>query len=123
MIVRTDGFFESRNMVFIAVKRIGVCMVTTVANFPREVRDHERRVDNKANKVIDPAIVTEGIMITLMAYDPSPGQDTTLDSNVSCPAQVIKRMWKVLVYVISCNIVKGIGHEEILDEITKRSDE
>ena len=95
-------------------------MVT--ANFAREIRNHQRRMDIKANKVIDPAIISEGVII-FMSYNPSPHQYIAWDSNISCRTQVVGRMWKVLISISSGNIVEGIGHEEILNKVAEIGDE
>ena len=44
-----------------------------MAVFPREVRNKESRVKDETDCVIKPLVVTEGMMATLMGYDPNTG--------------------------------------------------
>ena len=80
-------------------------------------------MDNEADKVIDPIVIAEGVVIAFVAHDPGTGEDAALYCNVSCPAQVVERAGKILVYISGGNVVQSVGHEEVLNEVAERSDE
>ena len=80
--------FLFRDKDFISFKRSGVGMVSTVAVFPREVGDHEKRVEDKANGVIQPLVITEGVVATLVGNDPNASKDAALGSPVQSPGWI-----------------------------------
>lgn len=87
---------------------------------PREVWDEEGRVEDKAYSIIKPLVVAEGMVATLVGYDPHTSEDTTLDEIVNRPCQVGEGLGEE-VYVSSGNIIKDGGYGEIIYNIGKRT--
>jgi hypothetical protein len=56
-----------------------------MAVFPREVRGEESRVEDEADSVIDPLVVTKSVMTTFVADDPQASEDTGLTKPVNRP--------------------------------------
>ncbi|KAA8516991.1 hypothetical protein F0562_017191 [Nyssa sinensis] len=89
---------------FIALKGSDVGMVAAVAVFPGEERDEEGGVEHEADSVVEPLVITEGVVATLMGYDPNAGYDTTYEEPVKRPCKVGERVRKE-VEVIGGDIV------------------
>lgn len=68
-------------------------------------------MENEAYCVIKPLIVTEGVMPTLVCYDPNTSQDTALEGPVYWPDHIRQRL-REEVEVIGGNVKedKGKGH-------------
>jgi len=62
-------------------------VVAAVAVFPRKVGHQKKRVENETNRVIEPLVVAESVVATLVRYDPNAGEDGTLDDPVEGPGQ------------------------------------
>jgi len=86
--VPTDAGFFLRNKDFISLKGTCIRMVAAMAVLPGEVRDKKTGVEDEANQVIEPLVVTEGMVATLVSYDPEASEDTTLENPVDWPSQV-----------------------------------
>lgn len=93
--------------------------MTAVAILPRKVRDKEKRVKDEANCVIEPLIVTEGMVTTLMCNDPDTSHDTALNSPVNWPSHVRKKGRK-LVEVIGSNIVQDRNYDQVINKVGER---
>lgn len=64
----------------------GVLVVAVVREFPGEVRDHESRVSKEADNVIQPLVLGEGAMTSLVAENPETSADEALDEPVGDPS-------------------------------------
>lgn len=82
------GGFLFRDKDLISLERTGVGMVSAVAVLPREVGDHEERMEYKANGVIEPLVIAEGVVATLVGNDPYASKDAALGSPVQSPGWI-----------------------------------
>lgn len=62
-----------------------VAVVAVVRDFPAEVRSPKEAVGDEADGVVDPFMVREGTMSTLMTNDPDTGEDEALEPPVGTP--------------------------------------
>lgn len=69
--VPTNGGFLLGDKYFITIKGSCIGVMAAMAILPREVGDKEARVEDKANSVVKPLIVTEGMVATFMSYNPN----------------------------------------------------
>lgn len=73
-------------------------------------------MENKANCIIKPLVITECMVATLMCNDPNSSKDATLDSPVDRPSQECER-GREFVEVIGGNIVEAEGYGEVIEDI------
>ena len=73
-------------------------------------------MENKANCIVKPLIVTECMVATLMCNDPNTGKDATLDSPVGRPGQEREKARKVL-EVMGGNVIEEEGYGEVINNI------
>ncbi len=90
---------------FILIKGTGIRMMAAMAIFPGEVRDKEGRMQDEANSVIKPLVVTEGMVTTFMCNDPNSSKDATLEGPVNWPGQVGERIRKE-VEIIGSDVIE-----------------
>lgn len=73
-------------------------------------------MENKANGIIKPLIVTECMVATLMCNNPNAGKDTTLYSPVGRPGHERERAGKVM-EVMCGNVIEAEGYGEVIKDI------
>ena len=64
-----------------------VLVVTVVRELPGEVGNHEGGVSEEADDVVQPLVLGEGAVTSLVAEDPETGADETLDEAVGDPGR------------------------------------
>lgn len=87
-----------------------------MAIFPGEEWNKEGGVQDKADSVIQPLVVTEGVVATFMGNDPNSSQHTALADPVKRPGQVGERVWEEM-EVVGSNIVEDRGNYEVVNNI------
>lgn len=78
-------------------------------------------MEDKANGIIKPLVVTECMVATLVCNDPNAGKDATLDSPVGRPGQERERARKVM-EVMGGNVIEEEGYGEVINYIRERTD-
>jgi hypothetical protein len=73
-------------------------------------------VEDKANCIIKPLIITECMVATFMCNDPNTGKDATLNGPIGRPGQERERTRKVL-EVMGGNVIEGEGYGEVIHDI------
>ena len=63
-----------------------------MAVLPGEVGDEKPRVEDEANCVVNPLVITEGMVATLVGNNPNASADAALDDPVEGPGQVGERV-------------------------------
>lgn len=115
------GFiFRHKDLITLEGASVGVMATMTI--FPGEVWHHQSRVKDKPNGVINPLVITEGMVATFMSDNPNSSANTTLADPVNRPCKVAKRGWKEA--DISGGDVVHDGNEyEVIHNIGERTNE
>lgn len=83
LVVLLGGGNEDHVLLHVA----SVLVVTVVRELPGEVGDHERRVSEETDDVVQPLVLGEGAVTSLVAKNPETGADETLDEAVGDPGR------------------------------------
>jgi len=85
--IPTNAGLCFRHKHFVTFKRPRVGVVAAVAVFPRKIGHQKKRMENKTNRVIEPLVIAESVVATLVRYDPNAGEDGALDYPVEGPGE------------------------------------
>lgn len=70
----------------VSVHVTGGLVVLSVGKLPREVRHHPVRVQHPPDKVVEPAVIGEGLVTALVGQNPESGAEKALDDRISGPS-------------------------------------
>lgn len=100
----------------------GVHVVASVAEFPAEEGDEQKRVEDPTDNVVQVAVKREGTVSTLVCQDPDTGPHETLGEPVGCPSTSagiwVGELWDVC----ECGIYQAGGECKIARNIAQRSE-